>query len=137
MLYLLEVQILEGEMDFNNTSGFHTCPQNILFCWLVFFCTKAVEIIQKAKNWKWRLLEILIMRTIKTKMKREKYQISSISFDTYYFAESFSWYSLEREKHCVTPVSTHSRFIPANSSSENGSVSSILETTSITILASA
>ena len=24
--YLLEVQILEGEMDFYNTSGFHTCP---------------------------------------------------------------------------------------------------------------
>ena len=71
---LLEVQILEGEMDFYNTSGFHTCPQNILFCWLVFFCTKAVEIIQKARNWKWRLIEILIMKKIKKK-KNIKYLV--------------------------------------------------------------
>ena len=55
---------------------------------------------------------------------------------TYYFAESFSWYSLDREKHSWTPESTHSLFMPANNSSEKGSVSSILLTTSITILAS-
>lgn len=55
---------------------------------------------------------------------------------TYYLAESLSWYSLDREKHSWTPLSTQSLFIPAKSSSENGSVSSIRETTSMTILAS-
>ena len=55
---------------------------------------------------------------------------------TYYLAESLSWYSLEREKHSWTPLSTQSLFIPARSSSEKGSVSSILDTTSMTIFAS-
>ena len=55
---------------------------------------------------------------------------------TYYFAESFNWYSFDLEKHSWTPTSTHSLFMPANNSSEKGSVSSILDTTSMTILAS-
>ena len=55
---------------------------------------------------------------------------------TYYLAESLSWYSLDLAKHCWTPTSVHNLFMPANSSSENGSVSSMRDTTSITILAS-
>ena len=51
-------------------------------------------------------------------------------------AESLSWYSLDLEKHSCTPLSTQSRFMPANSSSAKGSVSSMRETTSITIFAS-
>lgn len=58
-------------------------------------------------------------------------------YQTHYFAESLSWYSLDLEKQCWTPESLHNRFMPANSSSENGSVSSIRDTTSMTILASA
>ena len=54
----------------------------------------------------------------------------------YYLAESLSWYSLERPKHSWTPESFQRRFMAASSSSENGSVSSIREITSITILAS-
>ena len=57
---------------------------------------------------------------------------STLLHSTHYLAESLSWYSLDREKHSCTPLSTHSRFIPASSSSENGSVSSIRLTTSIT-----
>ena len=55
---------------------------------------------------------------------------------THYLAESLSWYSLDLEKHSCTPPSVHSRCMPASSSSEKGSVSSMRETTSITILAS-
>ena len=61
--------------------------------------------------------------------------ISPTNF-TYYLAESLSWYSLDRLKHSWTPPSVHSRFIAANSSSENGSVSSIRVITSTTIFAS-
>lgn len=63
-------------------------------------------------------------------------RLSCVSLFTHYFAESFSWYSLERAKHSCTPLSAQSLFIAARSSSENGSVSSILATTSITSLAS-
>lgn len=64
-----------------------------------------------------------------------------ISFDrvivfTYYFAESFNWYSLLLPKHSCTPLSDHSLFIAANNSSLKGSVSSILWITSNTIFAS-
>ena len=51
-------------------------------------------------------------------------------------AESLSWYSLDLEKHSCTPLSTQRRFMPANNSSAKGSVSSMRETTSITIFAS-
>lgn len=63
----------------------------------------------------------------------DKYKL--IQF-TYYFAESFNWYSLLREKHSWTPPSDHNLFMAANSSSENGSVSCIRCTTSNTIFAS-
>ena len=59
-----------------------------------------------------------------------------VSCGTHYLAESLSWYSLEREKHSWTPPSVQSRCMPASSSSEKGSVSSMRDTTSITILAS-
>lgn len=49
---------------------------------------------------------------------------------TYYFAESLSWYSLDRPKHSWTPASAQRRIIPERRSSEKGSVSSIRDTTS-------
>ena len=64
------------------------------------------------------------------------FQSRLISCSTHYLAESLSWYSLEREKHSWTPPSVQSRCMPASSSSEKGSVSSMRDTTSITILAS-
>jgi len=56
--------------------------------------------------------------------------------DTYYFAESFNWYSLLLPKHSCTPLSDHNLFIAASNSSLKGSVSSILWITSNTIFAS-
>lgn len=55
---------------------------------------------------------------------------------TYYFAESLSWYSLLLPKHSWTPLSAQSLFIAASNSSLKGSVSSIRCITSNTILAS-
>lgn len=55
---------------------------------------------------------------------------------TYYFAESFNWYSLDLPKHSCTPESFQSLFIASRSSSENGSVSSIRAITSKIIFAS-
>ena len=51
LVYLLKVQILKREVDFYYSSGFYTRPKNILFCWLVFFCSKSVEIIQETEKW--------------------------------------------------------------------------------------
>ena len=45
---------------------------------------------------------------------------------TYYLAESFSWYSLAREKLSCIPRSFHKFFMASKSSSVKGSVSSIL-----------
>ena len=50
IVYLLKVQILKGEVDFYDSGGFNTRPKNILFCWLVFFCSKSVEIIQETEK---------------------------------------------------------------------------------------
>ena len=33
--YILEVEVFEGEMNFNDSSSFHPSPENILFRWLV------------------------------------------------------------------------------------------------------
>jgi hypothetical protein len=42
-----EIQVLEGKVDFHNTSGFDSGPQNVLFGWLILFGTKPIEIIQE------------------------------------------------------------------------------------------
>ena len=49
LMYLLKVQILEWEVYFNNSSCLNSCPQNILFCRLVFFRPQSVEIIQETE----------------------------------------------------------------------------------------
>ncbi len=111
-------------MDLDDTGGFHSRPQDVLLGRLVLLVAQSVEVVQEA---------------VKEEDKEQAFSIEVITCNfkvTYYLAESFSWYSFDLEKHSWTPLSTQSLFMPANSSSEKGSVSSILDTTSMTILAS-
>ena len=45
--YSLEIQVFEGKVDFHNTSGLDSGPQNVLFGGLILFGTKPIEIIQE------------------------------------------------------------------------------------------
>jgi len=49
LFLLLEVKILEREVNFNYSSGFHSSSQDVLFCGLVVFGSKSVKIIQETK----------------------------------------------------------------------------------------
>ena len=60
------------------------------------------------------------------------YSSNSLSFasnQTYYCAESLSWYSLDLLKHSCTPWSSHNLFIADSRPGENGSVSACLAVT--------
>ena len=44
---LLEIQVFEWKVDFHDTSGLDSGPQNVLFGGLILFGTKPIEIIQE------------------------------------------------------------------------------------------
>lgn len=115
-------------MHFNDAGCFDPRPQDVLNRGLVLFGPKPVQVVQEAAE------RIGWVRP--PPQHGHPRDGDKIRHHTHYFAESLSWYSLDLAKHCWTPPSTQSRFMAANSSSENGSVSSIRETTSMTILAS-
>ena len=147
-------------MNFHNSSRLDSGSEDVLFCWLILLGSKSVQIVKETRkfgnlslwdkeDWQERLN--LVSSTTQFYFRLEigwlnldcwflgivrDYWEKQEKLETHYLALSLSWYSLDLEKHSWTPASTQSLFIPANNSSENGSVSSILDTTSITILAS-
>lgn len=45
---LLEIEVFERKMDFDNAGGLDSRSQNILFGWLVILGSQSVQIVQKA-----------------------------------------------------------------------------------------
>jgi hypothetical protein len=74
---LLEVQVFEGEVHLDDTSGLDTGPEDVLLGGLVLLCSKAIEIIQETKN---NFFYINVSRMINFLFLPK----------TYYLAESFS-----------------------------------------------
>ena len=47
----LEVEVLEGEVDFHDARRLHSRPQDVLLCRLVVLCSKSVQIIKETEMW--------------------------------------------------------------------------------------
>lgn len=50
MRHPLEVHILELEMDFDDTGGFDSRSQNVLFSRSVVLCTESIQIVEETEN---------------------------------------------------------------------------------------
>ncbi len=48
MQNLLEVHVLELEMNFDDSGGFHSCPQDILLRGSVVFGTQPIKVVEEA-----------------------------------------------------------------------------------------
>lgn len=134
LLYSLEMQVLESEVRFHNTSSFDPGPQNILLGGHIRTMWYPVQVIQIA-CWK-RKHNKKVQREVKSPIQKKRdgcrwicdkrrYSLKNkpplspgcVSMrPTHYAAESLSWYSRERLKQARTPPSFHSRWMtPASS----------------------
>ena len=48
--YVLEVEVLEGEVDLDDSGGFHSGPQNILLGRLVILGPQPLQVIQETEG---------------------------------------------------------------------------------------
>lgn len=112
----LEVQVLEGEVSFHNTSSFDSGPQHILLGGYVRTVGYPVQVIQVASGGErerkgWHHIQV----------QDQLFHLTLVAVHVsvcpaHYAAESFSWYSRERLKQAWTPPSFHSRWMtPASS----------------------
>ena len=45
----LEVEVLEGEVDFHDARRLHSRPQDVLLCRLVVLCSESVQVIKETE----------------------------------------------------------------------------------------
>lgn len=117
----LEVQVLESEVCFHNTSSFDSGPQHILLGGHIRTVGYPVQVIQVAfggekGNKNKQIFEEYDLRMGDILLSTVPHYFLCVRAATHYAAESLSWYSRERLKHACTPPSFHSRWMtPASS----------------------